>query len=120
MSTSLEGAVDYPALAAEAVRAEGYEPRPLGGASPILLPRGRTKRRNAEAIVLAAAVLAAPVSVLEMGGHMSPAFAALLHRLSRPRDVDGRHGGADDGGAVGPGRRFFALGLPRWCGARPI
>jgi Cu+-exporting ATPase len=108
----LEGAIE-PAILAEAVRRAGYEPR---------LPQLQVEaedpfaRRDAETAAmrrrfLIAAALAAPVVVLEMGGHMIPAFAAWSHGALG-------HDGAMIVSAVlttlvlfGPGRRFFSLGI---------
>ncbi len=106
----LDGAVDYPALA-QAIRGAGYEPRPLGAQAPdpftVRAAETEAQRRK----FLLAAVLAAPVIVLEMGGHMSPAFAALLHGTlghQTPMVVSAL---LTTLVLFVPGRRFFTLGL---------
>ncbi len=106
----LDGAVDYPALA-QAIRGAGYEPRPLGAQAPdpftVRAAETEAQRRK----FLLAAVLAAPVIVLEMGGHMSPAFAALLHGALGHQTPMAVSALLTTLVLFGPGRRFFTLGL---------
>ncbi len=106
----LDGAADYPALAA-AVRRAGYEPRPLGGAQPDPLAARAAETAALRKKFVLAAVLAAPVVVLEMGGHMSPAFSALLHGLVGHRALMAVTALLTTAVLFGPGRRFFSLGL---------
>ncbi|PPQ30110.1 copper-translocating P-type ATPase [Rhodoblastus sphagnicola] len=105
----LSGAVDYATLAA-AIRAEDYEPSPIEAQNHALADRAAEAallRRN----VWLAAAGAAPVVALEMGAHLSPAFASWTHRAL----------GHDTAMVVAaalttfvlafPGRRFFQLGF---------
>jgi P-type Cu+ transporter len=109
----IEGAVDEAALA-EAVRGAGYEPRPLEAKGAPLDP---VARRAAETEVmrrrfLLAAVFAAPVSVLEMGGHASPAFEAWLHGVLGHQNLMVLVAALTTFVLFVPGRRFFTIGLP--------
>jgi Cu+-exporting ATPase len=106
----LDGAVDYPALAA-AIREEGYEPRPLGGEAPDPLQVRAAETAALRQKFLLAAALAAPVMVLEMGGHLSPAFEALLHHTLGHRSVMIVSALLTTLILFGPGRRFFTLGF---------
>ncbi len=106
----LDGAVDYPALA-EAIRRAGYEPRPLGAHAPDPFEVRATETAAQRRKFILAAILAAPVVVLEMGGHMSPAFAAFLHHTvghQMPMVVSALLTTLI---LFGPGRRFFTLGF---------
>jgi P-type Cu+ transporter len=109
---AFEGATDPSALA-EAVRRAGYEPRlPQPSETEAEDPFARREAETAaiRRRFLLAAVLAAPVVVLEMGGHMIPAFAAWTHGAL------GHHGATIVSAVLtslvlfGPGRRFFTLG----------
>ena len=108
----LEGVVE-PAALAEAVRRAGYEPRLRDdrSAAPDPFERRATETATMRRRFILAAALAAPVTILEMGGHMSPAFAAWTH------GVLGHQGAMILSAALttlvlfGPGRRFFTLGI---------
>ncbi len=109
----VEGVVEAAALA-KAVRGAGYEPRPLEARGAALDP---VARRAAETEImrrrfLLAAVFAAPVSFLEMGGHASPAFAAWLHGVFGHQFLMVLIAALTTFVLFGPGRRFFTLGLP--------
>ena len=108
-----EGAVGEAALA-EAVRGAGYEPRPLEASGAALDP---VARRAAETEImrrrfLLAALFAAPVSLLEMGGHASPAFAAWIHGLVGHQNLMVLIAALTSFVLFVPGRRFFTMGLP--------
>ncbi|MEL6062656.1 MULTISPECIES: heavy metal translocating P-type ATPase [unclassified Methylobacterium] len=100
-----EGLVPMPDLVA-AVAEAGYEARPLDTDTPT----DPAARRAEEARVLrrdliAAALLSAPVVVLDMGGHVLPGLhggsaAALIQAVLATLVL------------AGPGRRFFLRGLP--------
>jgi Cu+-exporting ATPase len=107
---ALDGAVDYPALAAT-IREEGYEPRPLGAEAPDPLKIRAAETMALRQKFLLAAALAAPVMILEMGGHLSPAFAALLHHTLGHRSVMIVSALLTTLILFGPGRRFFTLGF---------
>ncbi|MCI4680242.1 heavy metal translocating P-type ATPase [Rhodoblastus acidophilus] len=110
----IEGAVDAAALAA-AVRRAGYEPRPVeekaaGKIDPLA-------RRAAETEVmrrrfLLAALFAAPVVVLEMGGHMSAVFGAFIDAVLGHHNMMILVAALTTIVLFGPGRRFFTIGLP--------
>ena len=96
-----------------AVRAAGYEAHPLDSSSEAR-PADRQEREAAalRRDLIVAALLSAPVVVLDMGGHMVPGFhESVTHRIG--------------GSALawlqallatlvlaGPGSRFFRIGIP--------
>lgn len=111
-----EGTVGLTEIEA-ALRAAGYEPRPRDaqGAEPPGEDRDARQARETAALrrdTLIAALLAAPVVLLDMGGHLLPGFHDGVARLL------GANGSATLQAALatlvlaGPGRRFFRLGLP--------
>ncbi|PXW67048.1 heavy metal translocating P-type ATPase [Methylobacterium sp. B4] len=113
------GAVSWSAVEA-AVRAAGYEAHPLDSSSEAR-PTDRQEREAAalRRDLIVAALLSAPVVVLDMGGHMVPGFhEAVTHRIG--------------GSALawlqavlatlvlaGPGRRFFRIGIPNLLRLHP-
>lgn len=107
-----EGATSFDALAA-AVRDAGYELRVLSDDNAF---EQEAERRSAEDVLarrraLTAAILAAPVVLLEMGGHALPGFAALLHQTLGHRLPMVLSAALTTALLLGPGRRFFTLGL---------
>jgi heavy metal translocating P-type ATPase len=110
-SARVEGVADAGALI-EAVKAVGYKAREVSAATE---RPGVRRAREAEGLtrdLILAAVLTFPVFVLEMGGHMVPAFhhwvmatigqgASWLVQFVLTTLV-----------LAGPGRRFFVNGLP--------
>ena len=104
------GAVEYPALAA-AVRAEGYEPQVLGpqGPDPLTLRAAETAALKRKFIL--AAVLAAPVVILEMGVHASPALHHWLSMTVGQQAINVLSALLTTLVLFGPGRRFFTLGF---------
>jgi Cu+-exporting ATPase len=106
---TLAGAVDYATLAA-AIRAEDYEPIPIEAQGDVLADREKDSKRLRRDFLLAAAG-AAPVIALEMGGHMSPAFAAALHRTLGHQTVMILAAALATFVLAFPGRRFFTLGF---------
>ncbi len=113
-----EGAVDYPTLA-EAVRKEGYEPHPPQEKGPDLFARRAAEVRILRNRFLLAAVLAIPVTILEMGGHMSPAFGAWLNHLLGRETVMVASAALTTAVLFGPGRRFFTVGFASLRRAAP-
>ncbi len=107
---ALDGAVDYPALAA-AIREEGYEPSPLGAQAPDPFAVRAAETKALRQKFLLAALLAAPVMLLEMGGHMSPAFETLLHDTLGHQSVMIASALLTTLILFWPGRRFFTLGF---------
>jgi len=110
-----EGAVEPAALAA-AVTQAGYPAHPSGPslehAGDNVTDRQRAEARDAGRRALLAAVLALPVVVLEMGGHIVPGLHDLIagtigHRASWLIQF-----ALTTAILAGPGREFFARGLP--------
>jgi Cu+-exporting ATPase len=106
----LAGAVDYATLA-RAVREAGYEPRKLGGAGPDPLAARAAETAALRRKFLIAAALALPVVVLEMGGHMSPAFTEAIHGALGHQALMIVPALLTTAVLFGPGRRFFTLGF---------
>ncbi len=108
------GGVSVAALTAAVARA-GYEATPVSGqeAEPDALDaRQEAERRALLRDLVVAAVLALPVFVLEMGGHMIPAFHhAVAHKLGTQTSWIIQFALAT-AVLAGPGRRFFAAGIP--------
>ncbi len=107
----------------DAIRKAGYEARALDAAAEVK-PEEQAEKRDAEAAalkksVLAAAVLTAPVFVLEMGSHLIPAMHMFV--------MD--HVGMQNSWLLqfvlstlvlfGPGLRFFRKGVPALLRLRP-
>ncbi len=108
----LEGAFDAAALAA-AVRGAGYEPRPLeekGAAQPDPIARRAEETEVLRRRFLLAALFAAPVSLLEMGGHMSSAFMAWTDATIGHHNLMLLVAALTSVVLFGPGRRFFTIG----------
>ncbi|NAZ36940.1 heavy metal translocating P-type ATPase [Rubellimicrobium sp. CFH 75288] len=111
----LPGTADAPALE-QAIRAAGYEPRALvpEGAAPTEGAEERALRRDA----LVAAVLTAPLFLLEMGGHLVPALHHWVEATIGMRTSWWVQMGLAGAVMAGPGRRFYRRGLPAlWRGA---
>ena len=116
----LAGAVPAEALVA-AVAGAGYAARPAGGAHLADVADEKRAREYARLRrdVLIAAVLAAPVVVLEMGGHMVP---AIHHAIAT---TIGHEASALIQFVLttlilfGPGLRFFRAGIPALLRAAP-
>ncbi|SFG28543.1 heavy metal translocating P-type ATPase [Methylobacterium gossipiicola] len=107
-----EGVVTFAALA-EAVRRAGYEVQARSDAKP----SDPGERRAAEAAALrrdlvTAAILAAPIVVLDMGGHAVPAFHHAVEANLGAGVVAWIEAVLATLVLAGPGRRFFALGVP--------
>jgi Cu+-exporting ATPase len=107
---ALSGTTDYPALAA-AVRRAGYEPRLLGGDALDPLAARAAEVASLRNNLIAAFLFAAPVVVLEMGGHMFPAFSALLHETIGHEATMIVAAALTTAALARPGRRFFTLGF---------
>jgi Cu+-exporting ATPase len=100
-----EGVVAMADLVA-AVETAGYEARPVDAAHPAdPAARQEAESRILRRDLLAAALLSAPVVILDMGGHVLPsadggAVTALVQAVLATLVL------------VGPGRRFFLKGVP--------
>ena len=97
----------------EAVRSAGYEPQTIAAEAPFETVREKDQEVDGLKRDLATALLLAlPIVVLDMGGHL---FPAIHHALA---EWLGPNGGALIQAALatallaGPGRRFFRSGLP--------
>ncbi|MCE4226134.1 copper-translocating P-type ATPase [Methylobacterium sp. C25] len=99
----------------EAVRAAGYEPRTVDDATGVTPERQERQARETTQLwrdVTLAALLATPVVLLDMGGHIVPGFHELIAGWL------GHHGNAVLQAILAtavlawPGRRFFRVGLP--------
>lgn len=107
-----EGVVAMADLVA-AVEAAGYAARSVDGAQPVdpaarQDAEGRALRRD----LIAAALLSAPVVILDMGGHVLPGLhggvvTALIQAVLATVIL------------AGPGRRFFLKGIPGLLRGRP-
>jgi Au+-exporting ATPase len=112
-TAQVEGLADPAALVA-AIKAAGYEARPVTAATP---DTGPEVRAAAEAAILQrdlilAAALTLPVFVLEMGGHMVPTFHHwVMANIGQGTSWLIQFVLATLVLAV-PGRRFFIKGLP--------
>ena len=102
-----------PLRLAEAVRAAGYEARIATETSraEVAQHKAEEQARLARAVVLAA-VLTLPVFVLEMGGHMVPAFHHWLHGLFGQFPLWMAQFVLTTAVLFGPGLRFFRAGVP--------
>lgn len=107
-----DASTDFAALDA-AVRAAGYELRHIGEDSGFEEDAARRSSEDAVARrrFLLAAILAAPVVALEMGGHAIPGFSALLHQMLGHELPMFLSAALTTALLLGPGRRFFTLGL---------
>ncbi len=110
-SARVEGVVD-PAALIQAVKAVGYEARIASASVETVTERREREAEGLSRDLILAAVLTLPVFVLEMGGHMIPAFhhwvlmtigqgTSWLIQFALTTLV-----------LVGPGRRFFVKGIP--------
>ena len=101
-----EGATAPDALA-PAMAAAGYPLRPLQSAAPA------EEDGSAKTVAVAvAALLSLPVVIMEMGGHLFPAFHHWLHGLIGLQTIHLLQFALTTAVLFGPGRVFFRLGLP--------
>ena len=102
-----------PEALAQAVRGAGYTARVASEDSRADIARHRAGEQRALALaVLLAAVLTLPVFVVEMGGHLVPAFHHWLHGLIEPQVLRLGQFGLTTAVLFGPGWRFFRAGVP--------
>ncbi|MCC5863149.1 MAG: copper-translocating P-type ATPase [Gammaproteobacteria bacterium] len=116
---ALAGRVE-PERLREALRAAGYDTR-LATDDPTTDDAGSVDReiRTAWRRFLLAAVLTAPVFVLEMGSHLIPAFHHLVHDTLGTRTVHLLLFALTSLVLFGPGRVFFRIGLPALARGAP-
>ena len=98
---------------AQAVRAAGYEARVATETSraDVAQHKAEEQTRLARAVILAA-VLTLPVFVLEMGGHMVPAFHHWLNAMVGRQTLWIAQFLLTTAVLFGPGIRFFRAGVP--------
>ncbi|MCP3970482.1 MAG: copper-translocating P-type ATPase [Rhodobacteraceae bacterium] len=97
---------------ARAVTALGYPARPRNEAPPDTGDRKARETRRLGWLTLVAAVLALPVFVLEMGGHVLPAFHHWVEAILGAQNSRYLQFVLTTLVLFGPGRRFFSIGYP--------
>ena len=114
-SVQASGAVDAPALIAAIAKA-GYEAAPVAreqsGAEDVTAARQATELTALKRSLAFAAVFALPVFVLEMGGHMVPAFHHWVAHTIGTQNSWYLQFVLTLIVLFGPGRRFFEKGIP--------
>jgi Cu+-exporting ATPase len=110
----LDGVADRPALEA-AIRATGYTPRAApaaGGDAEVRADVRDAERRELRRALVVASALTLPVVILEMGSHLVPAIHDVVMRTLGIRGSWILQFLLTTAVLFGPGRRFFAKGLP--------
>jgi heavy metal translocating P-type ATPase len=107
----LDGATT-PADLAAAVRAIGYEATPRTADAPDPDARKAAEARHLAAMTLLAAALTLPVFVLEMGGHLFPAFHHWVHATIGLQTSRLIQFALTTAVLFGPGLGFYRKGLP--------
>ena len=110
----LDGVADRPALEA-AIRATGYTPRAApaaGGEADERADVRDAERRELRRALVVASALTLPVVILEMGSHLVPAIHDVVMRTLGMRGSWILQFLLTTAVLFGPGRRFFAKGLP--------
>ncbi len=102
----------------DAVKAAGYRAYPTGDEeTPGEAEGGEARELLADLRV--AVILTVPLVVMEMGGHLVPAFHATLHGWLGHQGLYGTLFALATLVLVGPGRRFFRTGVPRLLAGEP-
>jgi heavy metal translocating P-type ATPase len=116
-SARVEGVAD-PAALIEALRQVGYAARPR---SPAADPEARRATETAalQRDLILAAALTVPVFLLEMGGHMVPAFHHWVMATLGQQNSWLVQFALTTLVLAGPGRRFFARGIPAMLKGAP-
>ncbi|MCE7029724.1 heavy metal translocating P-type ATPase [Jiella avicenniae] len=117
----LEGAADASAIA-EAATAAGYPATPRSDGDEAAAGRDERMAAEERALrrdVVVAAVLATPVFLLAMGGHVFPAAEAWLDGTFGHRTLLFVQFALTAAVLAGPGRRFYAKGVPALLRAAP-
>ncbi|KAF1048558.1 heavy metal translocating P-type ATPase [Xylophilus sp.] len=107
------------AVLAQALERAGYPAHPLARSGDDAGARRAAAQTALGRSLVAAAVLALPVFLLEMGGHVVP---ALHHAIATSIGMQASwllQFALTTAVLAGPGRRFFALGLPALLRAAP-
>lgn len=103
-----------------AVRRAGYEPRPLDAAPDT--SHEERQEREAAALrrdLIIAAILASPVVVLDMGGHLLPGFHHAVTGVLGASGLAWLQAVLATAVLAGPGRRFFRIGVPNLLRGHP-
>ncbi len=103
-----------------AVREAGYEPRSLEAAQET--SHGERQEREAAALrrdLILAAVLSAPVVILDMGGHLVPGFHHGVAGVLGQGGLAWLQAALATAVLAGPGRRFFRVGVPNLLRGHP-
>ena len=104
----------------EAVRGAGYEPVSSASAQEPTREAGQARETAAlRRDLTLAAVLAAPVVVLDMGGHLSAGFHHAVTGLLGAGGLAWLQAGLATLVLAGPGRRFFRIGVPNLLRGHP-
>ncbi len=109
--TFAEGATD-PAALARIVTAAGYPSVPSEGADSTETGAHPDEMSRLTRTTLVAAVLAAPVFILEMGGHLVPAFHHWVQGAIGTQASHLIQFTLTSVLMIGPGRVFYAMGFP--------
>ncbi|WP_149589571.1 heavy metal translocating P-type ATPase [Tabrizicola flagellatus] len=110
-SARVEGVADAPALVA-AVKAVGYSARVASAVIETPTLRREEEARGLTRDLILSAALTLPVFVLEMGGHMIPAFHHWVMATIGQGTSWGMQFLLTTLVLAGPGRRFFLKGIP--------
>ena len=109
--TLLEGSATAAELGA-AVRAIGYESSPRASAAPDAAERKEEEARHLRRMTILAGLLTLPVFVLEMGGHLFPAFHHWVHATIGLQASRVIQFALTTAVLLGPGLPFYRKGLP--------
>ncbi len=111
--TYAEGATDPGALAAVSTEL-GYPAQPMGDGSDTQTHNDQKDQeiKSLTRSTILAAALALPVFILEMGGHMIPAFHHWVHATIGAQTSQLIQFALTSALLIGPGRVFYAKGIP--------
>ncbi|WP_171136721.1 heavy metal translocating P-type ATPase [Ruegeria sp. HKCCC1038] len=109
--TYLEGATDPASLAARVTKT-GYAARTVSPTTEEADQSYSAEYQSLKRVTILAALLALPVFVLEMGGHMVPAFHHWIHATIGEQTSRLIQFALTSVLLIGPGRIFYAKGLP--------
>ncbi|WP_244475580.1 heavy metal translocating P-type ATPase [Methylobacterium sp. Leaf466] len=103
-----------------AIEAAGYEPGPVtSDARTLQAVRQEAEASSLRRDVAVALALSLPVVALDMGGHLVPGLGQALHHGLGLRGLGLIEGAFATLVLAGPGRRFFALGIPALLRGHP-
>ncbi len=117
--TYLEGSTSPEALS-QVPTGLGYPARPSSIQGNEATPDAKTEEiQKLTHTTIVAAVLALPVIILEMGGHMIPAFHHWVHATLGAQTSQLIQFALTSGLLIGPGRVFYLKGIPSLIRAAP-